>query len=399
MFRNKFFNLSVSLIMSAYVSQSFASPIEESTLYENITKYGAVSGDNIDDSAAFKAAIAAAAKKSKKVLIPAGTFDLDKTVTITKSIGDSLVIEGAAGWNSIVHHRAGMVAFAVGDGNPDDASSRVSFRNFKLIADQENPNTTTGIFYYRSHWGAISNMRFENYTNSSSHSNSAIRYSSTWNHSVKDSVFVSNDAAVTAETTQIATDPNQVNALNVENCLIEGVKWSGIKLNGVANVNIINNTIEGDNVLGNGVNIDVGDNVNVRGNYFEGFVGSVVSIEGRAYNLSVNISNNRMAIVKGGNTPNFFIESKNVAGLNIDANMFYGKPSVAFIRFGDALWGRNVAIGNNTIFPLPEGNYWDSIDYFITMDPNGGSVGSPFYYGYVYDQKQQKWIYGSKTNL
>lgn len=367
-------------------------------LFENIENHGAVANDGIDDAAAIRSALNTASLNSKKVLIPRGEFEIHSTIELVQSKYDNVQIEGSSGWNSIIYHRGGYDAFSVGNGIPESASSRVIFRNFQIKSDPENPAINSAIHFNRSHWGLIDNMRIQGYTNAG-HTEAAVRYESTWNHSIINSVFVGNDIAIYAEQEQKPDAPNQVNALNVANCLIEGIQWGGIHLHNTNSVNITNNTIEGENIKKHGVLINVGANINVTGNYFEGFTSSIIEIDKNAYNRGVNINNNYMSIV-GNNvqTPDYHINAKNVAGLNVSGNTFINKPKRAFLRFGHALWGRDVNIGANTIFPLPDSTYWSGIKYFETMDPEGGNLDKPFYHGFVYDIRLKRWVYGSQTN-
>lgn len=367
-------------------------------LFENIENHGAVANDGIDDTAAIRSALNSASSKSKKVLIPRGKFEIHSTIELVQSKYDNIQIEGSSGWNSTIYHRGGSTAFAIGNGIAESASYRVIFRNFHIKSDAENPVTISAIHFNRSHWGLIDNMRIQGYSNSG-HTGAAVKYESTWEHSIINSVFVENDVAIYAEQKQIPYAPNQVNALNVENCLIEGIRWGGIHLHNTSGANITNNTIEGKDVKKHGVLINVGANINVSGNYFEGFSSSIIEIDKHAYNRGININNNYMSISEiNTQTPDYHISAKNVAGLNVSGNTFINKPKRAFLRIGHALLGRDINIGPNTIYPLPDVSYWSGLKYFETMDPEGGNIDKPFYYGFIYDMRLKRWVYGSQTN-
>ncbi|WP_084628238.1 discoidin domain-containing protein [Amycolatopsis nigrescens] len=99
-----------------------------------VTAHGATPDDGSDDSAAFRAAIAAAKAQAKEVWVPPGTFEIGSALQV-----DQVTIRGAGQWYSVLHGNnvfnnnsatgnIGLHDFAVfgevterNDGSPDNA--------------------------------------------------------------------------------------------------------------------------------------------------------------------------------------------------------------------------------------------------------------------------------------
>jgi Right handed beta helix region len=388
------------LLFSFNYAQAALNPTE---LYEDITSlaHGAIPNDGIDDSDAIISAIEAAKVNSKKVLIPVGTFIVNKEISFSGNEYMRLQIEGVS-WDSIIEHTGGDYAFHVGNGQ--NITDYVVFRNFSIRAVSHSGSPSSGIYFERAHRALVDHMQITSYLSPTAGENqegaAAIKYNNTWIHTVRDSNLSHTYIGVT-------TVGGSVNALNIESNIIEGSIKYAISLESVNNVNIVNNTIEGEG-LEQGIYMSSAcRNINILNNYFEGNQSSVIYVSNNAENRVINITGNRFFPY---NT-DYYLEIVNARSVTIRSNEFVGNPNVngAYIR---------ISRGTATPFVEISGNYANpqnpvligrpSLDWKVNggdvnfvrlLNLNGTSGTQNLMYGFIYDIENKKFIYGSSQNF
>jgi hypothetical protein len=101
-------------------------PMPENAL--NVTDFGAIADDGVDDAKAIDSCIKQAYLEGKEVYIPEGTFEIGNPIFINGFVlnKNDITIRGAGMWHTILHGNAS--AFAVRAGN-------ISFYDFSLMGE------------------------------------------------------------------------------------------------------------------------------------------------------------------------------------------------------------------------------------------------------------------------
>ncbi|MGX7826724.1 discoidin domain-containing protein [Actinokineospora sp. 24-640] len=101
----------------------------------SVTDHGATANDGTDDGAAFVAAVAAGRAQNRPVWIPAGTFTVNRHITV-----DRVTLRGAGHWHSVLRgNRVGVYGLgepsSCGQGGNSGVSTAVTLRDFAIIGE------------------------------------------------------------------------------------------------------------------------------------------------------------------------------------------------------------------------------------------------------------------------
>lgn len=139
----------------------------------DVTDYGAIANDDLDDAAAIQAAVNAAT--GGRVLFPAGKFNLSSTITIASAC----VLEGVAAngpgapttptQTFLVHDFSGTCLNFTGSATSDTVGSGCGIRNLTILQNHGNATTNSGIAVrnhstsntQRSNWFRMDNVHIE----------------------------------------------------------------------------------------------------------------------------------------------------------------------------------------------------------------------------------------------
>lgn len=340
-------------ILLFYVPLCFANcPTVPADLWgESIVAHGAIPGDNIDDSDAIWCAIAAALRSSRKVLIPAGVFTLEREIALDNKIYDRLEFEGA-GWGAVIEHKDGPTAFRIGRlNNTVRNPEHVIFKNLFIRAVQ-NKDASAGISYNNANRAYVENLHIHGYNARNSgpdrEGGAGIKYRNTWIHTVRNTYVTGSHHGIHAQGEGV------VNALNIESSVFENITY-GITLGRVVVVNIRNNTIESEFMHTGVLCAFACRNLNVTGNYFESPKAQgperAVFIGNESSNAAILIEGN-YAYMGGADS---VIEIRNARGATISSNMLVLNlsPAMDFIRIGgNGLATEDVTISSNYVSEL-----------------------------------------------
>ena len=370
----------------------FSENVTASSFGEDITQapYNAVPNDGIDDTAAIEAAIEAATDTngSKRVIIPAGVFEVHQTIQLVGTRYSHLTIAGIGRGGSTIKHIAADYAFHFGNG-----VNSCQYINIEDLRITGHANGSAGIFFDRCHRSIVRHVNINSYTSAAKEA-AAIKYKNTWIHSVLESDLYYNYSGVTVVA-------GSVNALTLDAVTIEASTEYGVYLKTGNNFNIVNSTIEGT-VLHTGVYCFDCRNLNVMNSYFEGIDGPAIELGNSANNHSVTIANNYIAL----GTTNAAIDIRNIRGASISGNTFIGEPTIdgSYISLGYAGYSLGLNIQYNTVKKAGGGApTWGTYSYVKYIDPSTGllpvQANRYFNTGFLYDVENKKYYFGNKETV
>lgn len=307
-------------------------------VYRNIAALGAVGDGTTDNSDALQNAI----NSGHAVMIPEGTFNFSKTLTLRK---DSIIV--GVGKKSVLRYTGGGVAMREPEGSYTNGYDNLKLINFTLTT---NSNSTTGIELTNNYQVTLNGLFIDgglvgfrtagiHLIGGSPYTNSAIiriTDGEIW-FCVGDGIRISGPAGGAG----VWIERNHIsgNALGVNQMIPDGSYPA-------TNFQIKNNVIEG-NIQG-AIQAQVLYASSITGNYFENIDGSnaaLVRIATNGFAQGLNISENLF----GGKRAQFNIDMNGPADVTgVIANNTFAGASVAAIRANTA---RGLVIENNTLEP------------------------------------------------
>lgn len=324
------------------VMASWLNDVDEKTYNEQINvklaPYNAVGNGVADDTAAFVAAIAAAATTESRIYIPPGTYKISSTLTLTPNVS----IVGAGRDSSIISFTGTGYAFSLIIANHTTSASWINaiYRDFQV----KGTVSADGAFYMEyCNFLKWDNMYIKDFTKAGAYGVDLkecyfYRFANNKFESIASACINMRAGALSGCNAGWIGPANEFNGNNQTNCIGTVVRGQGIW--------IVANDYEGAGNGNKGLDINASDGVLIEGNYIElwntaiaansGTVNTRIEVNNNVINASaatvcafnnggtpnnrVVFTNNRFADITGGQTCVVFGTTTNVSTSNNDPN-------------------------------------------------------------------------------
>lgn len=370
------------LLLIAYMGAPLlsygAENLAENLLGENIVDHGANGKDTIDDRAAIMRAVnASIANNSRVVIIPSGTFYLDGPITLIGNNHSEVTIKGI-GKASQLRHRSSANAIELKN------TRAITLKDFSI---KGHATANAGVMVDSTHRNRFRNLFISGYTSTTSgldnEGGACMKFKNSWIHNVRGCKFMFSNNGI-----YLNKGADAANALNIVDCVIEGIADTGIYLTSSSAVRISGCTIEGGGMQ-YGVYAKNGRGYSIQSCYFEGIKKDSIYLENSAFLRGVSISGNYF-YMKGGDSA---INVNGVQGAQITGNTFSAIPNLAVIRTRAGGYAREVWLTGNH-HDVPNGKVkWSGYPY-IKKTPSNARIVSGMWenletkeqiHGYTYD--------------